>query len=35
MKGSRPDVVRFVTHRDVSRDDVDEASRRAARVIAR
>jgi threonine aldolase len=32
-EGSRPDVLRFVTHRDVSRDDVDEALRRAARAL--
>lgn len=29
-EGSRPDMLRFVTHLDVSRDDVDEAARRVA-----
>jgi threonine aldolase len=29
-EGSRPDVVRFVTHLDVSRGDVLEAARRIA-----
>jgi len=29
-EGSRPDIVRFVTHLDVSRDDVLEAARRVA-----
>jgi threonine aldolase len=33
-EGSRPDLVRFVTHLDVSHDDVDEAGRRIARVVA-
>jgi threonine aldolase len=33
-EGSRPDVVRFVTHMDVSRADVAEAARRIGRVIA-
>jgi threonine aldolase len=33
-EGSRPDVLRFVTHLDVSRADVEEALRRAARAIA-
>jgi threonine aldolase len=33
-EGSRPDVLRFVTHLDVSRADVEEAARRAARVLA-
>jgi threonine aldolase len=32
-EGSRPDVVRFVTHLDVSRDDIDEAIARIARVV--
>src|SRR5512132_3787624 len=32
-EGSRADVVRFVTHLDVSQADVDEALRRAARVL--
>src|SRR5574340_1270110 len=32
-EGSRPDVVRFVTHLDVSRADVDEALRRASRAL--
>jgi threonine aldolase len=29
-EGSRPEVLRFVTHLDVSREDVDEAARRIA-----
>jgi threonine aldolase len=33
-EGSRPDMLRFVTHLDVSRADVDEALRRAARALA-
>ncbi|WP_248360214.1 threonine aldolase family protein [Anaeromyxobacter oryzae] len=33
-EGSRPDMLRFVTHLDVSRADVDEALRIAARVLA-
>jgi threonine aldolase len=33
-EGSRPDLVRMVTHLDVSRADVDEALRRAARALA-
>jgi len=33
-EGSRPDVLRFVTHLDVSRADVEEAARRAARAVA-
>jgi threonine aldolase len=33
-EGSRPDVLRFVTHLDVSRADVDEALRRVARALA-
>jgi threonine aldolase len=33
-EGSRPDVLRFVTHLDVSRADVDEAVRRIARALA-
>ncbi len=33
-EGSRPDVLRFVTHLDVSRADVDEAVRRVARTLA-
>jgi threonine aldolase len=33
-EGSRPDLLRFVTHLDVSREDIDEALRRAARVVA-
>ena len=32
-EGSRPEVLRLVTHRDVSRGDVDEALRRAARAL--
>jgi threonine aldolase len=32
-EGSRADAVRFVTHLDVSQADVDEAVRRAARVL--
>src|SRR5512133_2272169 len=35
VEGSRPDVLRFVTHLDVSQAAIDEALRRAARVIAR
>jgi threonine aldolase len=34
-EGSRPDVVRFVTHLDLSRDDVLEATRRLAQAAAR
>jgi threonine aldolase len=33
-EGSRPDVVRFVTHLDVSRADVEDAAERAARALA-
>ena len=33
-EGSRPDVVRFVTHLDVSREDVEDAGRRAVRALA-
>jgi len=33
-EGSRPDVVRFVTHLDVSRADVAEAARRIAHTVA-
>ncbi|HEX9051760.1 MAG TPA: GntG family PLP-dependent aldolase [Anaeromyxobacter sp.] len=33
-EGSRPDVLRFVTHLDVPRVDVDEAIRRVARAVA-
>jgi threonine aldolase len=33
-EGSRPDVLRFVTHLDVSRADVEEAARRAVRALA-
>jgi threonine aldolase len=33
-EGSRPDLLRFVTHLDVSRDDIDEVVRRAARLVA-
>jgi len=33
-EGSRPEVLRFVTHLDVSRADIDEAIRRAARALA-
>lgn len=32
-EGSRPEVLRLVTHRDVARGDVDEALRRAARAL--
>jgi threonine aldolase len=32
-EGSRPDLVRFVTHLDVSREDVLEAARRVARAL--
>jgi threonine aldolase len=32
-EGSRPDVLRFLTHRDVSRDDIDEAIRRIERAL--
>ncbi len=32
-EGSRPDVLRFVTHLDVSRADVDEAVARVARAV--
>jgi threonine aldolase len=32
-EGSRPDVVRFVTHLDVARADVEEAARRIARLL--
>jgi threonine aldolase len=32
-EGSRPDLVRFITHLDVSRADVDEAGRRLARAL--
>jgi len=33
-EGSRPDLVRFVTHLDVSRTDIDEALRRIGRALA-
>jgi threonine aldolase len=33
-EGSRPDVLRFVTHLDVSRADVDDAAARIARALA-
>jgi threonine aldolase len=33
-EGSRPDTLRFLTHLDVSRADVDEAIRRAQRALA-
>jgi threonine aldolase len=33
-EGSRPDLVRFVTHLDVSRDDVEEAVRRVEKAVA-
>jgi threonine aldolase len=33
-EGSRPDTLRFLTHLDVSRADVDEAVRRAGRALA-
>ncbi|HSN90924.1 MAG TPA: GntG family PLP-dependent aldolase, partial [Anaeromyxobacteraceae bacterium] len=33
-EGSRPDLLRFATHLDVTRDDVEEAGRRAARALA-
>jgi threonine aldolase len=33
-EGSRPDVLRFVTHLDVSRADVEDAADRAARALA-
>ncbi len=33
-EGSRPDVLRFATHLDVSRADVDEAVRRIARALS-
>jgi threonine aldolase len=33
-EGSRPDTLRFLTHLDVSRADVDDAIRRAARALA-
>ena len=33
-EGSRPDALRFVTHLDVSRADIDEALRRAALALA-
>jgi threonine aldolase len=32
-EGSRPDLLRFVTHLDVSRADIEEALRRAARAL--
>jgi threonine aldolase len=32
-EGSRPDLVRFVTHLDVSRDGVLEAARRVAAAL--
>jgi threonine aldolase len=32
-EGSRPDLVRFITHLDVTRADVEEAGRRLARVL--
>jgi threonine aldolase len=34
-EGSRPDIVRFVTHLDVSRDDVLTAARRVSEAAAR
>jgi threonine aldolase len=34
-EGSREDMLRFVTHLDVSRADVDDAIDRAARVLGR
>ena len=33
-EGSRPEVLRFVTHLDVTREDIDEAARRIARALA-
>jgi threonine aldolase len=33
-EGSRPEVVRFVTHCDVSREMVREAARRVASVVS-
>jgi threonine aldolase len=33
-EGSRPDLVRFVTHLDVSREEIAETARRVARVLA-
>ncbi len=33
-EGSKPDVLRFVTHLDVSRQDVEEAARRIATAVA-
>ena len=33
-EGSRPDIVRFVTHLDVSRDEVVEAARRVSATLA-
>jgi threonine aldolase len=33
-EGSRPDLLRFVTHLDVSRGDIDEAIRRIGQVLA-
>jgi threonine aldolase len=32
-EGSRPDILRFVTHLDVTTDDIEEAARRVARVV--
>jgi threonine aldolase len=32
-EGSRPDLVRFITHLDVSRAEIEEAGRRLARVL--
>ena len=32
-EGSRPDLVRFITHLDVSRADIEEAGRRMARAL--
>jgi threonine aldolase len=32
-EGTRPDVLRFLTHLDVSRDDIDEAVQRIARAL--
>jgi threonine aldolase len=33
-EGSHPDVLRFVTHLDVSREDVEEAARRVGRALS-
>ena len=32
-EGSRPDLVRFITHLDVSRAEIEEAGRRLTRVM--